>query len=82
MTAVIVAAGTGGTITGIGRKILERMPQVKIVAVDPYGSTLALPGEVNVTDVKSYKIEGIGYDFVPRVFDRVFILDLYLDCYF
>lgn len=72
ITAVIIAAGTGGTITGIGRKILERLPSCKIIAVDPFGSTLALPGEMNKTDVTSYKVEGIGYDFVPRVLDRVF----------
>lgn len=71
MTAIVIAAGTGGTITGIARKILEKLPDCKIIAVDPMGSTLALPGALNETEVTSYKIEGIGYDFVPRVLDRV-----------
>lgn len=67
----MIGAGTGGTLTGIGRKILERSPNTKIVAIDPYGSILAMPQELNATDVTTYKVEGIGYDFVPRVIDRV-----------
>ena len=41
-----------------------------IVGVDPYGSLLAEPPELNETNVTSYHIEGIGYDFIPRVLDR------------
>lgn len=69
--AVIISTGTGGAVTGIGRKILERKPDCRIVGVDPYGSLLAQPPEVNKTDVTTYKVEGIGYDFIPRVLDRV-----------
>ena len=69
--AVILSTGTGGAITGIGRKILEKKPDTRIVGVDPYGSLLAQPPEVNKTDVTTYKVEGIGYDFIPRVLDRV-----------
>ena len=75
LTAVVVSTGTGGAITGIGRKIHQRLPACKVVGVDPYGSLLAQPQEVNKTDVKSYKVEGIGYDFIPRVLDRVHILN-------
>lgn len=42
-----------------------------MIAVDPYGSDLALPPEVNKTDITTYKVEGIGYDFIPKVLDRV-----------
>jgi len=61
----VAGAGTGGTITGVGRKLKERVPGVKIVGVDPVGSILAGPGPV-----QSYKVEGIGYDFLPEVLDR------------
>ena len=43
LNAIIMSAGTGGTITGIGRKIHERLPNCKVIGVDPYGSEIALP---------------------------------------
>ena len=67
--AVVVAAGTGGTITGIARKLKERLPKVRIIGVDPVGSILAQPALLN-GKIESYKVEGIGYDFVPVVLDR------------
>ncbi|GFG40107.1 hypothetical protein Cfor_09358 [Coptotermes formosanus] len=67
---LVCAAGTGGTITGIGRKIKEICPRCKIVGVDPEGSILAQPDELNKTDVSFYEVEGIGYDFIPTVLDR------------
>ena len=66
---VVVAAGTGGTITGIARKLKERLPHVRVVGVDPVGSILAAPAALN-GKIESYKVEGIGYDFVPVVLDR------------
>ena len=42
----------------------------QIIGVDPLGSILALPEEINESDVTSYDVEGIGYDFVPTVLDR------------
>lgn len=65
----VAGAGTGGTITGTARKIKEKCPSCKIVGVDPHGSILALPDELN-KQLGSYKVEGIGYDFIPRVLDR------------
>jgi cystathionine beta-synthase len=62
---VVMSAGTGGTITGVARRIKERLPNCQIVGVDPIGSILAGPGPIH-----SYKVEGIGYDFIPDVFDR------------
>ena len=61
----VISAGTGGTITGVARKLKERIPGVKIIGVDPEGSILAGPGPIH-----SYKVEGIGYDFIPDVLDR------------
>jgi len=67
---VVLTAGTGGTLTGIARKLKERLPNVKIVGVDPEGSILAQPESLNDSGVGSYKVEGIGYDFIPVVLDR------------
>ncbi|MBP6632446.1 MAG: cystathionine beta-synthase [Kofleriaceae bacterium] len=65
LDAMVMTAGTGGTITGIARAIKRAVPGCQIVGVDPEGSILAGPGEI-----KSYKVEGIGYDFIPDTLDR------------
>src|SRR5690606_10043887 len=62
---VIMTAGTGGTITGVAKKVKEVCPNAVIVGVDPKGSLLAGDEEI-----KSYLVEGIGYDFIPDVLDR------------
>lgn len=70
---VVIGAGTCGTVSGVGHKIKERCPKCVVVAVDPHGSILAEPEELNKTDVEIYQIEGIGYDFLPRTLDRKII---------
>ena len=65
----VAGAGTGGTITGVARKLKEKCPDCIVVGVDPHGSILAQPDSLN-SEVSSYKVEGIGYDFIPRVLDR------------
>ena len=67
--AVIIGVGTGGTIAGIARKIKEKSPNTIVVGADPIGSILALPGDLNVPG-GAYKVEGIGYDFIPRTCAR------------
>lgn len=67
---IVMGAGTGGTVTGIGRKIKQKCPDCKVVAVDPLGSILAEPENLNRTDVTFYDVEGTGYDFIPTVLDR------------
>jgi cystathionine beta-synthase len=62
---VVLTAGTGGTLTGVARKLKERAPKTRVIGVDPVGSILAGPGPI-----ASYKVEGIGYDFIPDVLDR------------
>jgi cystathionine beta-synthase len=62
---VVMGAGTGGTITGVARKIKEKSPGCIIVGADPVGSILG-----GGDHIASYKVEGIGYDFVPDVLDR------------
>jgi len=69
--ALVIAAGTGGTLTGIARKVKDTVPNCKIVAIDPVGSILAQPDSLNdYKRLEGYQVEGIGYDFVPTVLDR------------
>jgi cystathionine beta-synthase len=74
---MVMSAGTGGTMTGIAKKLKEMIPGVKIVAVDPYGSILAQPDSLNDGSSRTgqkrltgYQVEGIGYDFIPTVLDQ------------
>jgi cystathionine beta-synthase len=66
---IVMSAGTGGTITGVARKLKEKVPGVVVIGVDPKGSILAQPEELN-GPISSYAVEGIGYDFIPTVLDR------------
>jgi len=61
---VVAGVGTGGTITGLGRKLKEFNPNIRVVGVDPVGSILAGPGEIT-----PYEVEGTGYDFIPTTMD-------------
>ncbi|ANB14196.1 cystathionine beta-synthase CYS4 [Sugiyamaella lignohabitans] len=69
VTVLVAGAGTGGTITGIARALKKHNPKVRVVGADPKGSILAVPESLN-DSVESYKVEGIGYDFIPDVLDR------------
>lgn len=53
--AVVVGAGTGGTMTGIARRLKEKNPNIQIIAVDPHGSILAQPEALN-KDPVNYKV--------------------------
>lgn len=64
----ICGVGTGGTIAGISKKLKEKNPNIKIIGVDPLGSILASPSNLN-TNISNYQVEGIGYDFIPKVLD-------------
>uniref|UniRef100_A0A7N6FBN1 Cystathionine beta-synthase n=1 Tax=Anabas testudineus TaxID=64144 RepID=A0A7N6FBN1_ANATE len=66
---LVAGAGTGGTLTGVARKLKERCPNVKIVAVDPEGSIL-IGSEESSNKKAGFEVEGIGYDFIPTVLDR------------
>jgi cystathionine beta-synthase len=69
--AIVAGAGTGGTITGLARGLKKHNPDVKVIAADPFGSILALPESLNQEHAnEAYKVEGIGYDFIPDVLDR------------
>ncbi|XP_062906266.1 cystathionine beta-synthase a isoform X1 [Mobula hypostoma] len=70
---LVAGAGTGGTITGIARKLKEKCPNCQIIGVDPEGSILAELQHLNQTVVSAYEVEGIGYDFIPTVLDRLVV---------
>lgn len=71
ITAVIAGAGTGGTITGLQRGLHKHNRSIKVIAADPQGSILALPEALNDDHAnEAYKVEGIGYDFIPDVLDQ------------
>jgi cystathionine beta-synthase len=69
----VAGMGTGGTITGVARYLRERKPDVKIVGVDVVGSLLFdtwRNGRVPENPIlKTYKLEGIGEDFIPSTLD-------------
>ena len=64
---LVAGAGSGGTITGIAQYLKEKNPDIKIVLADPIGSILG-GGESG-----TYKVEGIGNHFIPKVFDRTLV---------
>jgi cystathionine beta-synthase len=73
VTHVVVASGTGGTITGIGKYMKEQNPNIKIWGIDSYGSLLKKwydTGEIDMKEVHPYISEGFGEDFVPENYDR------------
>ena len=62
---VVAGVGTGGTITGMAKRLKEERPGITVIGVDPYGSILGGGDEVH-----PYHVEGIGYDFFPDVLDN------------
>ena len=70
VTHFVAAAGTGGTLTGVGRLLKERNPAVRIVGGDPRGSILRGFAETGVKgEAVPYKVEGIGQDKIPGTLD-------------
>ncbi|KXK15208.1 MAG: cystathionine beta-synthase [Chloroflexi bacterium OLB14] len=78
VTDVIIGIGTGGTLTGVGRYLKSKNPKIKIIGVDIEGSILTEiwqnkgvipPGAYP----KTYKVEGIGEDFLPSTMDINYI---------
>mgnify|MGYP003983420463 FL=1 len=65
---VVMGVGTGGTISGVAKRLKEEIPGIKIIGADPVGSILG-----GGTEVSSYLVEGIGYDFFPDVLDNSLI---------
>jgi len=69
---VVMGVGTGGTATGVGKRLKEEIADIKIIGADPYGSILGGEDEYKG---QPYKVEGIGYDFIPKTCEHEYIDD-------
>jgi cystathionine beta-synthase len=79
ITHLVCTAGTGGTITGTAMYLKEKNPDIKIWAIDVYGSLLTKyykTGEIDMGEVHPYISEGFGEDFVPQNYDMS-VIDLF-----
>jgi cystathionine beta-synthase len=69
VTVLVGGVGTGGTLSGVGKYLKERNPDIKVVGADPEGSVLS-GGSPH-----GWKVEGIGEDFVPKTFNSQLVDD-------
>lgn len=79
ITHLIVASGTGGTISGTGKYLKEQNPNIKVLGVDAFGSVLKKfheTGEFDTNEIKPYKIEGLGKTLIPTATDFD-VIDVY-----
>ena len=77
ITHFVIGMGTGGTVTGVGRYLKEKNPNVKIIGVDPAGSILYdFFHHGVIAKHEPYKTEGIGEDFFPTTLDFSVIDDV------
>lgn len=65
---LITGVGTGGTLSGTGKYLKEKNPEIKVIAVEPMESPLLSKGSAGI-----HKIEGIGANFIPKILDRSLI---------
>lgn len=82
VTHVVIGMGTGGTISGVGKYLKGKNPHIKIIGVDPVGSgyfeyykTGKMP-----KIFKTYKVEGVGEDFLPKAMDFSVVDDVITVC--
>ncbi|MFD0696052.1 cysteine synthase A [Paenibacillus sp. GCM10027628] len=69
----VSGVGTGGTITGVGEVLKQRKPSVQIIAVEPFESPVLSGGSRGV-----HQIQGLGPGFVPSIFNRAIVDEIYL----
>lgn len=68
LAMVVMGAGTGGTISGVAKRLKKELPHIQIIGADPFGSILG-----GGTEIHPYLVEGIGYDFIPDVLDNTLV---------
>jgi len=76
VTHLVVATGTGGTVTGTAMFLKEKNPKIQVWAMDPFGSLLTKyfrTKEIDMNEVHPYISEGIGEDFVPQNYDMQYV---------
>jgi cystathionine beta-synthase len=79
ITHLVVASGTGGTISGTGKYLKEKNPNIKVLGVDAFGSVLKKyheTGQFDTSEIKPYKIEGLGKTLIPTATDFD-VIDIY-----
>ncbi|ACL16500.1 pyridoxal-phosphate dependent enzyme [Methanosphaerula palustris] len=76
ITHFIAGIGTGGTISGIGRYLKEKNPDIKIIGVDPEGSIYHHVFYGTEPESHPYKVEGTGEEFIPKTVDLTVIDDV------
>lgn len=68
----IAGVGSGGTVTGVGTALKEKNPNIKIIAIEPFDSPTLSGGKSG-----PHRIQGIGANFVPDVFDRTVVDEIF-----
>jgi cysteine synthase A len=70
LDVIFVGLGTGGTLSGLSRRLREKNPSIRLIGVEPVGSLFAqeVLGSYQ-GEKKPYQLEGIGQDFIPKVFN-------------
>jgi len=73
---LVAGMGTGGTITGTGRYLKEKNPRIRVVGVDPEGSMFHHALDGTQGEIHTYRLEGIGEDFMPSTLDLHVVDDI------
>lgn len=79
ITHLVVGVGTGGTISGTGKYLKEKNPNIQVWGIDTYGSALKAyheTGKIVDSEIYSYITEGIGEDIIPKCVDFS-VIDLF-----